>query len=92
MAWYALYKWFIQFRKKPYTNWVDWYSDKLYDEWYKSLSDEQKHIIQENRRKRKEAEQRRHELAMQAAFNIANEINDKSHGALGYYMDHMLKI
>lgn len=48
IAWYALYKWFITFRKKPYTDWVEWYSDKLYLEWYNSLSAEQQNIIKEN--------------------------------------------
>ena len=25
MAWYALYKWFIQFRKTPYDDVIRWY-------------------------------------------------------------------
>ena len=40
MAWYALYKWFIPWRKTPYVNYISWYKKYLYDEWFKSLSEE----------------------------------------------------
>lgn len=42
MAWYSLYKWFIPWRKTPYTNMISWYKRFLYDEWFESLSEEDK--------------------------------------------------
>jgi len=48
MAWYALWKWFIPWRKIRYTNWQRFYKNYLYDEWFNSLSDEDKD--KENRR------------------------------------------
>lgn len=42
MAWYALYKWFRPWRKIPYVNMIQMYRKHLYDEWYNSLSDEDK--------------------------------------------------
>ena len=42
MAWWSLYKWFIQFRTKPYTNYIRWYNQKLFNEWYAGLSENEK--------------------------------------------------
>ncbi len=44
MAWYALYNWFIRFRKIPYTNWINWYRHHLYNEWFKMLSEEEQKV------------------------------------------------
>lgn len=59
MAWYAELK-----RIKWYciNGWdaITWYSDYLYDEWWNSLTDEDKKKIEEYRRKKEE--QRRKEL------------------------------
>lgn len=53
MAWYALYKWFIPWRKTPYTNWVDWYSNKLYNEWWNSLPKERREYLLKRQEERK---------------------------------------
>lgn len=59
MAWFALYKWFAPWSKIPYINYIEWYRDYLYTEWYNSLSEEEK--IKEKQRieniKKKNAEQ-----------------------------------
>lgn len=39
MAWFSLYKWFIAFRIKPYTDWVRVYQRIRYDEALKNLID-----------------------------------------------------
>ena len=54
MAWYALYKWSKPWRVKPMYNWVTWYSNKLYQEWYDSLTEEEQAYIDEQIKKRKE--------------------------------------
>ena len=41
MGWYALYKWFIQFRRIPYINYINWYRKFLYEEWFRSLSNQE---------------------------------------------------
>ncbi len=41
MGWYALYKWFIQFRRIPYINYINWYRKFLYEEWFRSLSNKE---------------------------------------------------
>lgn len=54
MAWYALYKWFSPWRKKPYTNYILWYSAKLYEEWFKLLpKEEQTKLLERKKRERK---------------------------------------
>lgn len=62
MAWYALYKWFIPWRKTKYVNRINEYKVYLYDTWFKSLSeeDQQKELdrIEEIRlRRKRDAEQ-----------------------------------
>ena len=41
MGWYALYKWFIQFRRIPYINYINSYRKFLYEEWFRSLSNKE---------------------------------------------------
>lgn len=57
MAWYAELK-----RRKWYCingqNMIRWYRGYLYDLWWNSLTDEQKAIVEENRRKEKERSDR----------------------------------
>lgn len=60
MAWYALYKWFRIFRKSPSTNYIAWYKQYLYDEWFKSLSDVEK--TAENRRQKRIAQAKEREF------------------------------
>lgn len=42
MAWFALYKWFIPWRKTPYQNMILWYRNYLYNTWFDSLSEEER--------------------------------------------------
>lgn len=59
MAFYAWYKRVVYFRKAPYTNWIDWYRKQLYDEWFESLSEEEKDKVirlQEAKKKKREKE------------------------------------
>lgn len=58
MAWYVLYKWFIPWMKTPYTNMISMYKQYLYDEWYNSLTDEQKIKVKEYQ-ERKEANRKK---------------------------------
>lgn len=70
MAWYALYKWFIPWRKTPYTNWVDWYSNKLYNDWWNSLPKErQEYLI-----KRQEERKHREDVHMLKLLQIYGDI------------------
>ena len=67
MAWYSLYKWFIPWRKIKYINRVSEYKVYLHDEWFNSLSEEDKqkelNRIEEIReRRRRNAEQALHTI------------------------------
>lgn len=84
MAWYAELK-----RRKWYCinqfNAIRWYHQYLYDEWYNSLTDEQKQRLEENKRKREEQRRKEaHEAIQRLAFmtaTIAGLNNyDKYHG------------
>ena len=41
MLFRSLYKWFIQFRRIPYINYINWYRKFLYEEWFRSLSNKE---------------------------------------------------
>ena len=86
MAWYAELK-----RRKWYCiNGIDMillYKQKLYDDWYNSLTDEQKQRLEEYRKEKEE--KRKHEAKMALAklgvmYNMMNEI---THGRMGDYME-----
>lgn len=85
MAWYALWKWFIQFRKRPYTNWVVWYSNKLYDEWFDSLTEEQQKKIIEYRRKKEAAQHKRAQQSLAMMSAMCAMLDKRSNGALSAY-------
>jgi len=57
MAWYAELK-----RRRWYCinggNAIRWYKRKLYDEWWTSLSEEEKAAVEENRKRAKEKRER----------------------------------
>lgn len=53
--------WFAEMKRRHWyrvigVNMIYWYSNKLYDEWWESLTDEQRELIEERRRKRKDHE------------------------------------
>ena len=86
MAWYAELK-----RRKWYCinqfDAVHWYNKHLYDEWYNSLTDEQKERLKEYRRKKKEKAERETQEAIQrllcmtaAISGIASNSNSKYKG------------
>lgn len=86
MAWYAELK-----RRKWYClNGIDMiqiYSQKLYDDWYDSLTDEQKQRLEEYRKAK--AEKRKHEAKMALAklgvmYNMMNKI---THGRMDDYIE-----
>lgn len=86
MAWYAELK-----RRKWYCiNGVDMihaYKRKLYDDWYNSLTDEQKQRLEEYRKAKAEKDRREAREAMQRLLMMTGMIaglyhrNDKYHGA-----------
>lgn len=86
MAWYAELK-----RRKWYCiNGVDMiqiYRKKLYDDWYNSLTDEQKQRLEEYRKAK--AEKRKHEAKMALAKLgvMYNMMNEMTHGRMGDYME-----
>lgn len=61
MSWYSFYKWFIAWRKTPYTDWIFEYKKYLYDEWFASLSEmeKQKELKRIEQFREKEIENRR---------------------------------
>lgn len=88
MAWYAE----LKRRKWYYINGVDmihWYKRKLYDDWYNSLTEEQKQRLEEYRKAK--AEKRKCEAGMALArlgmmFNVMNEV---THGRMSEYMENV---
>lgn len=64
MAWWALYKWFSQFRVRPYINYINLYKKKMFCEWYDSLTMEEKEEYESLKQKKKEAKAKEFEAAM----------------------------
>lgn len=60
MAWWSLYKWFGEFRTAPFDDMIAWYRGKLYQDWYGSLSEEEKTEYQ----KKKEEQEKRNNDAL----------------------------
>lgn len=53
--------WFAEMKRRHWyrvigVNMIYWYSNKLYDEWWGGLTDEQRELIEERRRKRRDRE------------------------------------
>lgn len=53
--------WFAEMKRRHWhrvigVNMIYWYSNKLYDEWWEGLTDEQRELIKERRRKHEERE------------------------------------
>jgi hypothetical protein len=65
MAWWALKKWFMRFRKSYYPDCRVLYKNFLYDEWFNSLSEEDQKEELRLQRELKEKRKREGELAVQ---------------------------
>lgn len=86
MAWYALYKWFIPWRKTNYINQISMYKKHIYNEWFNNLSDEDKqnelNRLEELRQKRK----RDGEQALENLGRLFGIMNNTTHGQMMDYM------
>lgn len=86
MAWYAELK-----RRKWYCiNGVDMiqiYRKKLYDDWYNSLTDEQKQRLEEYRKEKAEQRKRDAEMALVRLGMMFNAMDEVTHGRMGDYME-----
>ena len=62
MAFWSLYKWFSKFRKRPYINYINLYKQKMFNDWYESLTENGKEEyqikkkIEKEKRKKRDAE------------------------------------
>lgn len=85
MAWYAELK-----RRKWYCiNGIDMiqiYSQKLYDDWYNSLTDEQKKRLEEYRKAKEEKRKRDEEKALARLGMMFNMMNRMTGGRMYDYM------
>lgn len=79
MAWYALYKWFRSFRKTPYVDMIQAYRKQLYDEWYNSLTDEQRDHYDEMLRRQREQDKASLDRSFVAMGNIFSHMYNRSH-------------
>lgn len=87
MAWYALYKWFIPWRKTAYTNWISWYKRYLYNEWFNSLSEDGKKTELDRQQEIKEKRIHDGEMALARIGALYNMMNNVTHGRMGEYME-----
>lgn len=83
MGWYSLYKWFRTFRKSPSTNYISWYKHYLYNEWYDSLSDEDKLREDDRVRRLREHEHQRTQDALRALGMMYSMVYAMGVNALG---------
>ena len=79
MAWWAMYKWCAPWRKKPLVNYISFYRRYLYEQWYESLSDEEKQIHDEYVAKQKEEKERKFKRALLSLAQMQSFI--RYHGA-----------
>lgn len=86
MAWYAELK-----RRKWYCiNCIDMiqiYSKKLYDDWYESLTDEQRQRLEEYRKAKVEKRKHDAQMALASLGVMYNMMNEVTHGRMGDYME-----
>lgn len=86
MAWFAELK-----RRKWYCiNGVDMiqiYRKKLYDDWYNSLTDEQKQQLEEYRKAKAEKRKRDGEMALARLGMMFDTMNRLTHGRMHDYME-----
>lgn len=74
MAWWALKKWFMRFRKSYYPDCRVLYKNFLYDEWFNSLSEEEQEKEIERQRMLKEKRKRDGERAMMQFLYLESEM------------------
>lgn len=86
MAWYAELK-----RRKWYCiNRIDMiqiYRKKLYDDWYSSLTDEQKQRLEEYEKEKTEKRRRDAEMALARLGWLYSFMNRVTHGKMDEYME-----
>lgn len=82
MAWFALYKWFIPWRKTLYTNRNSWYRSYLYDEWFDSLSETDKQNELNRIKLLKEKRKRESKQALDNLNNMFGIMNEATHGKM----------
>lgn len=91
MAWYAE----LNRRRWYCINGIDMirlYKQKLYNDWYNSLTDEQKQRLE--RYEKEKAEKRKQDARMALArlgimYNVMNEV---THGRMGDYMENVRRV
>lgn len=86
MAWYAELK-----RRKWYcingVDMISFYNQKLYDDWYNSLTDEQKQRLEEYRKEKAEQRKRDAEMALARLEWLYSFMNRATNGRMGDYME-----
>lgn len=86
MAWYAE----LKRRKWHCINGIDMihlYKRKLYDDWYDSLTDEEKQRLEEYRKENAEKRKRDAEMALARLGMLFNTMNEVTHGRMGDCME-----
>lgn len=87
MAWYALYKWFIQFRRIPYINYINWYRKFLYEEWFRSLSNEEQEAELIRQQELKEKKKKDSELVLARLWLMHDMLDRLLGGKVSEYME-----
>lgn len=86
MAWYAELK-----RRKWYCidgiDMIHLYKRKLYDDWYNSLTDEEKQRLEEYRKEKEEKRKHDAEMALARLGWLCSFMNEATHGRMDEYME-----
>lgn len=86
MAWYAELK-----RRKLYcingTDMMQIYKQKLYDDWYNSLTDDQKQRLEEHRKIKEDKRKRDARMALASLGIMYNVMNEVTHGKMDDYIE-----
>lgn len=87
MAWYALYKWFIQFRKTPYDDVIKWYKRFLYEEWFNSLPEDKQKAELERKRKLQEKRKLDSRTALMQFIMLCHTMDEMTGGMMSEYAE-----
>lgn len=87
MAWYALYKWFIPWRKTPYINWIIRYKRHLYDEWFDNLPEDEQKAELERQKMIREKRKRDGQNALATLIGMNAILNRYTHDSISSYSD-----